>query len=90
MKKSVFESTGSVADQLVLLLTSSDPQTLGVAGLGVAVLCAFVASTKKVFGRIPVVEKLSDGRKLSEIDVDEWCEGGIVAATVGWVLIACS
>lgn len=87
MKPFVFESMRSVVDQLALLVASSGLQAIGEAFLGVAVLCALVAVTRAVFGRIPVIEKLAEERKLSEISVNEWCEGGIVATVVGWLLV---
>lgn len=90
MRTSVLESVGPVADQLVQLLTSGDLLQVGEVLLGIAVLCALVALVKAVFGRIPLVEKLTDGKKVSEIGADEWCEGGLVAATAGWLLILCT
>lgn len=89
MKPTVFEAMRSVVDQFALLVASSGRQAIGEACLGVAVLCAVAAVTRAVFGRIPIIEKLEGGRELSKVSVNEWCEGGIVAAFVGWLLILC-
>lgn len=90
MRTFTLEPAGPAASHLVQLLANGDLVQLGKVALGAAALCTLAALVKAVFGRIPIVEKLSDGRGLSTIDADEWCEGALIAATFGGLLILCA
>lgn len=89
MTTSVLGPGETVADGIVPLFMSGDLLELGEMFLVGAVLCALVALIKAVFGRVPLVEKLADKKKISEVGVEEWLEAGVVAVAVGWLLVVC-